>query len=238
MSKATIAASGLVAVTLAASPALWADSAVPHHFQAGNTAVAAEVNENFEALIGHIQALEQRIDELESELKQVQNSDAMALNDVMAIIPDPHAAQGQTVRFSGVNLQLVNGQGSTATANGLGNLILGYNEARQGEPTCSLGRRFNSAEADAESLCIGAGGTWAVSFKQGSHNLVGGQGNAYSGYGGLVLGQNNAATGAFSAVAGGRNNIVAAEHSVIVGGAIIRSRGRRGARPILPAAGR
>jgi len=31
---------------------------------------------------------------------------------------------------TGVNVQIVNGEGSTETANGLGNLIIGYNEER------------------------------------------------------------------------------------------------------------
>ncbi|HYM36152.1 MAG TPA: hypothetical protein VET48_12185, partial [Steroidobacteraceae bacterium] len=37
-----------------------------------------------------------------------------------------------TVRFTNVNVQVVNGLGSTSTINGAGNLLIGYNEARGG----------------------------------------------------------------------------------------------------------
>jgi hypothetical protein len=42
---------------------------------------------------------------------------------------------GATLMLSGLNLQIVNGSGQTnGHANGMGNLIIGYNEKKPGEP--------------------------------------------------------------------------------------------------------
>ena len=40
------------------------------------------------------------------------------------------------VVITGANLRIVNGLGKTETTNGLGNLIVGYNERRQESPDC------------------------------------------------------------------------------------------------------
>src|SRR4029077_15522275 len=40
------------------------------------------------------------------------------------------------VVITGANLRIVNGLGSTETTNGLGNVIVGYNELRQESPDC------------------------------------------------------------------------------------------------------
>src|SRR5262249_49929242 len=43
------------------------------------------------------------------------------------------------VQFRGVNVQIVNGQGTTSTTNGAGNLIIGYNEdAGNARGTCTV----------------------------------------------------------------------------------------------------
>jgi hypothetical protein len=61
---------------------------------------------------GRIAALEARVAELETLLA------ALSLE-----------ADGRTLRFTGVNVQIVSGSGATdGPVNGLGNLIMGYNE--------------------------------------------------------------------------------------------------------------
>ena len=75
----------------------------------------------------------------------------------------------KTLRITGLNVQIVNGLGATDTANAHGNLILGYNEPVMGSVA-----------------------------KTGSHNLVGGRGNSFQSWGGLVTGQSNRLVGAFS----------------------------------------
>ena len=93
-------------------------------------------------------------------------------------LDDGQGGTVKTIRIDGANLQVVNGQGTTNTTNGLGNLIVGYNE---------LGN-FNGDD------------------RTGSHNLVTGQANSFSSYGGLVAGQSNTVSGRWSSVSGGKDN--------------------------------
>jgi hypothetical protein len=72
--------------------------------------------------------------------------------------------QGNDITISGANLHLTNGTGSSEAVNGLGNLVVGYNEPR------------------------GTGDD-----RSGSHNVVVGSRNNYASYGGLVVGRTAAA---------------------------------------------
>jgi hypothetical protein len=93
-----------------------------------------------------------------------------------------------TVRFTGVNVQVVSGSGTTNGAvNGTGNLIVGYNE--------------NSADT-----------------KTGSHNLIVGPRHTYTSFGGLVAGYDNSITGVSASVSGGYNNTASAYASSVSGG--------------------
>ncbi len=95
---------------------------------------------------------------------------------------------GNTVIFSGVNVQVKSGSGATAGAvNGLGNLIVGYNES----------------SGDDHS---------------GSHNLIIGPYHSYASYGGLVAGYNNSIIGNFSSVSGGSNNTASSNYASVSGG--------------------
>ena len=111
---------------------------------------------------------------------------------------------GKTIRISGVNLQIVNGLGATngypadpgssdpanCVTNGVGNLIVGYNEA----------------------------GFMPVDDRTGSHNVAVGTANNYSSFGGLVVGAANSITGAWATVSGGVENTASGEHSSVSGG--------------------
>ncbi|MCP4134979.1 MAG: hypothetical protein GY754_28655 [bacterium] len=106
---------------------------------------------------------------------------------------------GNDIVFSGVNVQIVSGSGFTngvdnnyltaGTVNGLGNLIVGYNEARS-----------------------------SGSDKSGSHNIIVGPWNNYSSYGGFVVGYQNTISGIYSSVSGGRLNTASARYSSVSGG--------------------
>ena len=98
--------------------------------------------------------------------------------------------QGNDITFSGVNVHLVSGAGSTLYANGLGNLIVGYNETR-GE---------------------------GVDTRTGSHNIVVGSMLNYSSYGGLCVGYWNEVANPFASVLGGTNNAATGWASVVLGG--------------------
>ncbi|RME51813.1 MAG: hypothetical protein D6795_07690 [Deltaproteobacteria bacterium] len=97
--------------------------------------------------------------------------------------------EGGTVVFDGCNVQIVNGMGRTASTNGRGNLIVGYNET-SGQET----------------------------LRSGSHNLVVGMGHTYESYGGLVAGSGNALFAPAATIAGGANNAVSAFGAAVYGG--------------------
>jgi len=107
----------------------------------------------------------------------------------MSRSPDPNTGQ-TTVRFSNVNVQIVDGSGGTAgTVNGRGNLIVGYNEVR------------------------GSGDD-----RTGSHNLIVGARNNYSSFGGQVVGDLNTISNFYASVSGGENNTASGESASISGG--------------------
>jgi len=93
------------------------------------------------------------------------------------------SVNNNTVRFTGVNVQVVNGTGSESSINGLGNLIVGYNSKRS-----------------------------SGSNRTGSHNLVVGNKHNYSSYGGLVAGYHNAVTTYYSSVTGGYSGSVSGSY--------------------------
>jgi len=95
---------------------------------------------------------------------------------------------GDILLFDGMNLQLVNGEGSTATTNGVGNLIIGYNE-------------------DATTAA-----------RTGSHYLVVGRSNDWTSYGGIVAGQGNHAAGPFATLTGGADGTASGVSSSVSGG--------------------
>jgi hypothetical protein len=101
------------------------------------------------------------------------------------------------VVITGANLRIVNGLRGTATANGVGNLFLGYNEPRD--------------DGDNE--------------RTGSHNVVVGLGNNFSSFGGLVVGRHNAIRGAFASVSGGFDNTASGESASVNGGIFNRASG-------------
>ena len=82
-----------------------------------------------------------------------------------------------TVQFSGVNVQVVSGSGSTAgPVNGEGNLVVGYDES-EGKP------------------------------QTGSHNLVVGPEHSFTSFGGFLAGDGNSVTAAFGSVSGGADEL-------------------------------
>jgi hypothetical protein len=121
-----------------------------------------------------------------------------------------------TVEFTGVNVQLVNGAGKTASRNGEGNLVIGYDE-NPGEQIGShdlmlgVGQTFTSFG----EIIAGVNNTVTGGFSSvvgGASNLVSGEGSAVGG------GVENKVTGGLSSVSGGAENQVAGETSSISGG--------------------
>jgi hypothetical protein len=95
------------------------------------------------------------------------------------------------VVITGANLRIVNGLGSTNTTNGLGNLIVGYNEPRQ----------FDLPD-----------------IRTGSHNVVVGREHNFSRFGGLVVGLHSEISGDYASVSGGTFNTASGSGSSVSGG--------------------
>jgi hypothetical protein len=114
--------------------------------------------------------------------------------------------------ITGANLHIVNGLGQTACGseeepipdcpNGLGNLIVGYNELRKELPDC---------ESDPTL-------PFCTDMRTGSHNVVVGPLHNFSRVGGLVVGFFSEISGNFASVSGGRFNTVSGDYASVSGG--------------------
>ncbi len=185
-------------------------------FTANTPAKASEVNGNFTAVKtavddndARINALITRVAALEAQLTNV-----TALNAYLSL----QTVNGYpTVRITAANLQVVNGKGNTDSADGLGNLIVGYDELRPDDAANSCSKLVGGNLAN-QAACTGAGGVWAKDQKSGSHNLIVGMRHNYVSYGGVVFGTQNSILEAYSAVMGGRYNTAGAPLSSVSSG--------------------
>jgi hypothetical protein len=120
----------------------------------------------------YINSLEARIAKLEKLLTNVTRS-------------------GNDIYFNRANVHIRSGSGKTdGKVNGLGNLIVGYNEPRIGD----------------------------INIRSGSHNLIIGSRNNYKSFGGLIGGDYNEISGTYASVSGGIFNKANGQYSSISGG--------------------
>jgi hypothetical protein len=107
-------------------------------------------------------------------------SSLAALAQYVTVKTDPiDGLSGPHVIFTGVNVHIRSGSNATGdngTPLGLGNLVVGYNAVQTG------------------------------GLRTGSHNIIGGDGNSFTSYGGLVFGSQNTISGPYSAILGGEAN--------------------------------
>ena len=153
---------------------------------AGN--VAADDSKLLEGLVARFEALQSKVTGLEAEMETKQ--DAM----------DCLYQVGNGLYVDGCNLHVQDGTGSsdgyTTETNGLGDLIVGYNEDHP------------------------YGGDVPALEKTGSHNLIVGPYHTYTNYSGLVTGSDNTITGFGAAVTGGQYNVASGPGSSVSGGAL------------------
>jgi hypothetical protein len=141
---------------------------VPTSFTGGTTISAAAVNANFTAIDTAVDDNDARITALEAILAGVTRSTT-------------------ELTMTGLNLNIVSGSGTTeGTANGTGNLVIGYNE------------------------------NTGAKARTGSHTLVMGPENGYTGYWGVNIGVDNLTANEAIALGGDAN--VVSDITVIVGG--------------------
>ena len=124
------------------------------------------------------------------------NADDAKIADLQAktapITTTGDAALGYLVTIARANVQIVDGTGATGSTSGLGNLVIGYN---------ALGNSRGAGDV-----------------RTGSHNLILGDRNNYSSFGGLVVGTDNIISGQYASVSGGVNNKASGDYASVSGG--------------------
>ena len=169
------------------------------------------------ALRQEVAELQQQVATLTRMVNRISSNSVLALDGKLALGLDR-----QTALFTGVNIQITNGTGGTQTINGVGNLIIGYDEPNgtiniAGNSYSALNACSNGQFAN-QTACQSAGSTWGSNQHTGSHNLVIGFGQSYTSYGGMVTGALNVINGEFANVSGGINNTASGPLSSTSGG--------------------
>ena len=151
---------------------------------------------------------------LDADITALESNTVLGLDGLLSL----GSVLGQpTALFEGVNVQIMDGTGSTISppaalgSRGLGNLIIGYDETSSSS-VCSVGPHLNLTD------CTNAGADWDSNQKRGNHNLVLGLGNNYAQSAGAVFGLRNTVNRDYSTVTGGMNNVSAGTTSSITGG--------------------
>jgi hypothetical protein len=159
-------------------------------------------------LAADLAALQARVTTLEGQVSDLQttvSAQASQITSLQSAVANLQEVQidlqnklqfvsisGTNMFITGANLNIRNGVGTTAgEPNGLGNLIVGYNE--------------NAFPPSTQP-------------RTGSHNIVVGTVNGYSSFGGLVAGQDNRISAPYATVTGGRGNAASGEWSSVSGG--------------------
>jgi hypothetical protein len=151
---------------------------------------------------------------LRQQVVTINSSSVMALVPFVTVDPNPELGViGPNIVFHGANIHVESGSGATddnGNITGLGNLIIGYNEA------------------------VSTPGTYtyypSVNYRYGSHNLIVGRYNTWGStslpaFGGFVAGERNSIFGEAQSILGGTSNSIqvasteGSSQSVIVGGA-------------------
>jgi hypothetical protein len=178
-SARSVASSG--GITLCATPGATVRFSPSGACPASATALVVAANADLQALASQVLTLQGEVATLQGQVSSLQT--------LLAGVSRTSLFGQDTLRLSGMNVQIVNGSGSTSTVNGLGNLIIGYDES-QGAPETTTG----------------------------SHDLILGQRNSFSSYGGLVDGFANTISGPFASVSGGEFSTAANFASSVSGG--------------------
>ena len=169
-----------------------------------------------EQLASLLVAQQEHIALLENQL-QTQSQALESLAPLLSLVPVAERSSfGQdTWNLSGLNVRLDNGAGTTyGTSNGLGNLILGYNESEGGHRDGDGNYMEGEVRVGSHNLVVGAGHTYGS-----NGSLLGGYNNALFGQGASILsGQASLATGSWSAILGGLDNRATATSTCVSGG--------------------
>jgi hypothetical protein len=154
------------------------------------------------ALEARVNALQQtntsqaaQIAALQSQLVQ-DKATLTALNARLLVVEAktvPISVVGTDFMITGKNVFIQDGSGQTDGDTGLGNLTIGYNALR---------------------------GVGYVDDRTGTHNLILGDLNNYSSFGGLVVGYFNTISNEYTVVSGGFGNVASGRYASVSGGSL------------------
>ena len=151
----------------------------------------ATLEKTVSSLSKTVKSQKSKIASLSSRLSTVEHSSVMHLSPYVSLETTTiNGLAGPHVIFTGVNLHVRSGAGQTDDANGLGNLIVGYDEMLASTETS----------------------------RTGSHNLVVGHGNKFTSFGGFVGGWGNYISSPFASVLDGSFNTASGGNSSVTGG--------------------
>lgn len=106
-----------------------------------------------------------------------------------------------TIKFKGVNVQIVNGAGSTATTNSKGNLVIGYDETP-------------GTQTGSHNVVLGG----EQSFTSYGGILAGFKNSISGAYASVTGGLSNIASGAYASITGGGENFASGSRASVTGG--------------------
>ena len=208
---------GFLVALLAPLPARAEDDKDPGNGHGDNDkGIRAEIA----ALKAQVAALQGQVNTLKTQLAGVQSNHALLLGPFVNVDPNPEIGViGPNIIFSGANIHIVSGSGSTndnGNPTGLGNLIIGYDE----DPGNLAEVPGFGNPPNAPPLNPGDRG--------GSHNLVVGAGNRFTknAFGGLVAGYLNTISDYATCVSGGSSNTASGFVSNVSGGQFNQASGR------------
>ncbi len=134
------------------------------------------------ALQAQVTSLTSQVSSLQTTLTAVQNNHALALGPYVSVDSSAeNGLKGPHIIFSGANVHIESGSGSTVDSSGLGNLVIGYDEDSMAASTIDGNR-------------------------SGSHNLVVGPQHEFTSSGSVVFGYANFTSVKFASVTGGECN--------------------------------
>jgi len=143
----------------------------------------ARLENEVATLTQQLNTAQQTIQFLGTELGSQNAQHAIELGNYVTVTDNAiDGLNGPNIIFSGANLHVRSGSGSTTDTTGLGNVIVGYDEDE------------NTASVD--------------SARTGSHNLVVGPGHQFTASGGLLAGRDNTVVSNYGSAVGGHCNAV------------------------------
>jgi hypothetical protein len=150
---------------------------------------------------GSLQGLQERMAALEAAVTSLQQKNTELTERLAAVEAKtaPISVAGSDFTITGKNVFIQDGSGQTDGQTGLGNLTVGYNLLRNTQDTPNA--------------------------RTGTHNLILGDKNNYTGFGGLVAGFFNEISNDYASVSAGYSNKASGRTSSVSGGSFNQATG-------------